>query len=186
MRSFRPNGASVNVRYRKALPYDAAALAGVHVRSWHETYTGLLPQRLIDARSLEKRTAQWVEVLSDHRGDGVIVAESTEGIAGFIWIGPPGSANATQGFDAYIHALYILTAAHRQGVGRKLLRLGAEKLRNDGLRSLSVHVLSTNPARQFYEHLGAHFIAEETLDAGDDSWTQCVYGWNDITPLIHG
>lgn len=173
------------MRYRKAQLDDAAALAGVHVRSWHETYTGLLPQRLIDARTLEKRTAQWIEVLSDHRGAGVIVAESADGIAGFIWAGPPGAENMRKrpGYDAHIHALYVVAAAHGQGVGRELVRLGTAKLLRDGLRSLSVHVLSANPARQFYEHLGAHFIAEETHEAGDASWTQCVYGWNDITIL---
>jgi len=175
----------LSFHFRIAQLADAAAIAAVHVQSWHETYTGLLPQRLIDARThLEKRTAQWAEVLSDHRGEGVIVAENAERIAGFIWMGPPGSAPmTTPGYDAYIHALYVVAAAHGNGAGRELVRLGAAKLRSDGYRSLSVHVLASNPARAFYEHLGAHFIAEETLDAGEDSWKQCAYGWNDITPL---
>jgi ribosomal protein S18 acetylase RimI-like enzyme len=174
------------VRYRKAQAGDAPALAGVHVQAWRETYTGLLPQRLIDARTLEKRTAQWIEVLSDRRGEGVIVAEPAAGIAGFIWIGPPTTENAlkTPGYDAYIHALYVVAATQGQGVGRELLRLGAAKLLGDGCRSLSVHVLSANPARRLYELLGAHFIAEETHDAGGDSWAPCVYGWHDIRPLI--
>jgi ribosomal protein S18 acetylase RimI-like enzyme len=173
------------VRYRTAELGDAAALAGVHVRSWRETYTGLLPQRVIDARTLEKRTAQWAGVLGDHRRDGAFVAELGGAIVGFIWVGQAGSEhlNTIPGYDAYIHALYIVSAAHHQGAGRELVRLGAVKLQNDGHRSMSVHVLSANPARRFYERLGAQFISEETIAVDDDTWTQCAYGWTDITIL---
>ncbi|WP_179861224.1 hypothetical protein [Kocuria marina] len=34
-------------------PDDAPALAAVHVRSWRETYAGMLPERFYD------ETAQW-------------------------------------------------------------------------------------------------------------------------------
>jgi hypothetical protein len=42
---------------RIATPDDAQALAEMHVASWRETYSGLLPDKMLSSLSVEARAA---------------------------------------------------------------------------------------------------------------------------------
>ncbi|MDR6146222.1 hypothetical protein QE363_002015 [Sphingomonas sp. SORGH_AS870] len=65
------------VDYRLATVDDA--IGALHVASWHETYTGLLPQEMLASLSADSRAAMWTTVLgAPARPDGtrIYVAES--------------------------------------------------------------------------------------------------------------
>ena len=59
---------------RAATPADARAIAEVHVASWRVGYRGLVPDEVLAAHSVEKRTEQWEELLEDERNT-VLVAD---------------------------------------------------------------------------------------------------------------
>jgi GNAT superfamily N-acetyltransferase len=181
-----------SVTIRRARRDEAAAIAAVHVAAWHESYTGLLPQRIIEQRTkIDVRTALWDARLARlARPNGaVFVAANASGICGFAAAAPmpdelPYGRDPLPGFDAYLESLYSLAAVHRQGIGRRLLRHVAEALTVTGSNSMVLHVFGANPARGFYEHLGAELIREEHMQDGEDSWLQCVYGWRTLAPLL--
>jgi ribosomal protein S18 acetylase RimI-like enzyme len=173
--------------YRVAVPRDAAAIAGIHVRGWHDTYTGTVPQSIITAQSNPRtRLAEWERRLRKPGPNIIIVLEITGVVRGFVWVGaanPKSASDRVPGYSAYMSSLYVDRQWHRLGYGRNLVLHAATALSARRLRSLGFHVVAANPARGFYEKLGARLISTTTLGHGAESWTQCAYGWRDITEL---
>ena len=65
-------------------PDDAPALAAVHVRSWRETYAGMLPERFYDETAQRRRRTMWDGLLRDETGRSAVrVAEVAGRIVGF-------------------------------------------------------------------------------------------------------
>jgi GNAT superfamily N-acetyltransferase len=76
------------------------------------------------------------------------------------WLGRPG---------LYLEDLYVVEAARRHGVGRRLMaRLAAIALERDWGR-IDFHVLDWNPARQFYEKLGLGQVGDWLRYGGDEA-----------------
>ena len=174
---------------RAARAADAHAVAAVHVTSWRETYTSLLPETVIVNNGAERRRALWERVLREGTRDVFIATEDGE-VLGFICGGAMpaiirGRAPIPD-HDAYVDALYVLAVAHRRGIGRALLGALAQRLRERGFRALALHVVAANPAVRFYEHLGARFIHAEPISAGTDEGLQAAYGWSDLRSVPTG
>lgn len=174
---------------RRATRHDAGAIADVHVASWRETYTGMLPEAVIERNTVERRRALWDRVLTEAVRE-VLVATEGDSVVGFINGGampetirgrPP-----IPDHDAYVDALYVLPPWHGRGIGRALVGALAQLLGACGFRSLALHVVAENPARRFYERLGARFIAAEPYAEGIDEGLQLAYGWSDITSVPTG
>jgi len=69
---------------RRATPADVDSIARVHVQAWRESYSALMPQGAIDARSVETRANQWRGTLAGPDGPTfVYVAEQDGAICGF-------------------------------------------------------------------------------------------------------
>jgi GNAT superfamily N-acetyltransferase len=123
---------------RPAVLADAEAIARVHVAAWHETYTGLMPQSVIDIRTVANRTERWRGILgAEPRLETVFVAEVDGGIVGFA------------------------------GVGRALFHAGQAAARDLGAGAIGLWALTNNSrARRFYEKVGCVAVAsrDEVLD----------------------
>lgn len=166
---------------RAATSADADAIAQVHYAAWNESYRGLLPDELIDARTLETRRRQWHDLLD--RDDRItVVADTQDGVLGFssaLVLAPP-----VDGFCAYLQTLYLVSAAKRQGVGSALLGAVATSLSQRSCTNLVLRVVRENlSARRFYERLGAHPVPQGiSVDAG--IFDDVVYAFDDIGALI--
>jgi ribosomal protein S18 acetylase RimI-like enzyme len=99
---------------RQANNEDIFSLARVHVQSWHETYTGLMPQSVLDGITRETRETQWQRTLSNPRMQ-VFVAALDGVVVGFTSL----SLRESEA-HAELFTLYVLKAFHRQGIGLKL------------------------------------------------------------------
>lgn len=123
----------VSATIRTAQPYDAEGIASVHVASWQETYAALLPAEMLAELSVSERTTRWVNLLEEFargRAGHAFVAEAEDRIVGFASVGAQRSKGLHRdGFDAEITAIYVLERVQRQGIGRGLLRSGADHLR---------------------------------------------------------
>jgi ribosomal protein S18 acetylase RimI-like enzyme len=174
------------IAIRDATPDDAIAIAAVHCASWRTTYAGLLPPEIVAARTaMPERVDLWRKRLADP-AHGCVVALLDGVVCAFAAVCPmperPQGMAPLPDFDAYLESIYALQAVQHRGLGRTLLAAAAARLRARGYRSLALHVLATNPARGFYERLGAQLVREEPAGSGE-SWCGCVYGWRDITAL---
>jgi ribosomal protein S18 acetylase RimI-like enzyme len=139
---------------RSAAPDDARGIAAVHVRSWHEAYTGKVPQTLLEQMDLDRRAGEWHRHLVGEAPPGaeplgttwVAVAQRT--VVGFATSGPARDPDRTRD-DAELYALYLLEAHHGSGAADALLAASL------GRRPASLWVLDDNPrARAFYARHG--------------------------------
>lgn len=170
---------------RRATPGDAIGLARVHVAAWRDTYAGVLPTRYLVDMSPDHHAGHWRRFLSRHDGDHgtFIVADPDDGIVAYGSCGPNRSSNLA-GIGGEVHALYVHPVAQGRGLGRLLVAAMTDDLLVRHHRSMCVWVLSSNPARWFYAHLGGSLAAEaETRFAGVDL-VQLAYVWSDLPALL--
>jgi len=62
-------------------------------------------------------------------------------------------------YEADLTGLFVLPSYQRRGVGSELIRRVAVWLETDGLSSMSVDVIASNPAVGFYEALGGVVVS---------------------------
>ncbi|GGW81008.1 N-acetyltransferase [Streptomyces lucensis JCM 4490] len=96
-----------------------------------------------------------------HSPDGYLVAESDEGLLGYVNIAHP-TPLASNAHVLAIQGLAVSEQARGRGVGRALIRAAVEEARRRGARRLTLRVLGHNkPARALYESEG--FTVEGVL-----------------------
>ena len=174
----------MTIEIRRATADDADAIAEVHVSSWRTTYAGIVDQTYIDALSVADRAAAWKRWFAqpETSAPDVLVAADAQGaIVGFISGGE--IREPMPGFDAELHAIYLLQSHQGAGLGQRLVREWAALAVARGLRAAVVRVLAQNPAREFYAHLGATVLQESTHAVGDKVYPDVLYGWRDIREL---
>jgi hypothetical protein len=101
------------VRVRYARVEDAAEMARVNVRSWRETYRGVMADRVLDDPGLPAaRERFWTAMLSDerYRANRVAVAERGGEVIGIAMAGPLQSSGSQWGTHLYV--LYVVAAEH--------------------------------------------------------------------------
>jgi ribosomal protein S18 acetylase RimI-like enzyme len=164
-------------------PADAAALAQVHVRSWRETYPGILPRAALERMSPALHARRFRHDLTRApAGQVTLIAESGDGAVGYV--GGALLKGGGRGADAEVSTLYVLRSAQGAGVGRALLVSAARVLKAEGAMSLLLFVLTRNDkARGFYERMGGEAFAEVASHGWGESLTEAAYRWRDIAAL---
>jgi GNAT superfamily N-acetyltransferase len=163
-------------------PADAAALAELHVRSWRETYPGILPGAYLERMSPALHEHRWRLRLERTR-EITLAAESEEGLVGYV----SGDWARAQPACAEISTLYVLKNAQGRGLGRALFKAAAQALAARGATSLVVWVLRENhAARGFYEALdGTRDRAGEEY-VGGAVVPSVRYRWADLRAWLKG
>lgn len=170
------------VTYRRPMPNEAAAFAALHVQCWREAYSAYVPAALLAGFSAEKRLPMWEGVLAT--AERIVVgAYVGENPVGFIIAGPT-PENLVENQDGHVWALYIVATQHRRGIGRELMAQTASKWLGRGGTSLTIGVLSANqPARAFYESLGAKLVKTGIYDWDGHELPDCTYLIDDLAKL---
>lgn len=168
---------------RPATPADARDIASVHVSSWHTTYPGLVPDEHLKKLTVESRIPKWLETLEKPKpGTYNLVAVNDQGqIVGFIDGGPERSGDPD--YKSELYAIYLLQAAQRKGLGRRLTHELTTRLLADGWPSLLVWVLETNPSKHFYEYLGGKPVRRKMVKFSGAETPEVAYGWIDLKVL---
>jgi ribosomal protein S18 acetylase RimI-like enzyme len=145
------------MRVRRAEPADAAGIALVHVRAWQVAYRGLMPQEYLDALDPVERRGAWETGLVTRTRwpwSGTLVVDGTDGIVGFVQLGPSRDEDAGSGVGE-VAAVYALSTVWGTGVGRALMDAALASLTAAGYAQATLWVLDTNVrARRFYEAAG--------------------------------
>jgi GNAT superfamily N-acetyltransferase len=167
---------------RAALQADAAAISHVHVIGW-ETYRGLLPHAVIDARTLETRTNEWNEYLATNKHPLLLAVDGSNVAVGFVHAQPPRAAADTS-FDCEISHLYLLPAARGAGLGRQLMAAVAEAALQRGWRTAVLAVYAGNPAEGFYRALGGRYDGTRQHAIDGHSVRSLAFAWDDVASLL--
>ncbi len=164
---------SMTLPIRPARPEDAATIARIHVESWHETYTGLIPNAFLDQLDVARSTAFWTEQITAPGASRILIA----GDVAFANSGPMRDDGLRAGGCPHeLYALYILKRGQRRGLGTALFAAAFEGLEGDtGLWVLE----DNNPARRFYAAMGAAKIpgADKEVPFGEAARTELAYRW---------
>ena len=170
---------------REATIEDAPAIARVHVDSWHTTYKGIVPQRIIDRFTYEAREGLWRGILGSENDSFVYVAEEGGQVVGFACGGPAREYEAPN-HAGQLYSIYILQEHQGRGIGRRLFDAVVRELARLGLHSMAVWVIADNPACGFYEAMGGRKVYERQEPADEVMLDEIGYGWDDIRPLAAG
>jgi ribosomal protein S18 acetylase RimI-like enzyme len=177
---------------RIATPDDAPALAAMHVASWHQTYTGLLPDKILSSLSVESRAAAWAKIMQDPRTEPaterstmVHLAEHEGAIIGFGSCGAQRTESLkAKGYDGEISAIYVLREFQKRKIGTRLLRAMSSDLQRRGFNAAALWVLRENTkARRVYERFGGKVIAEREDVREGTVLIELAYGWHDLEEL---
>jgi ribosomal protein S18 acetylase RimI-like enzyme len=140
---------------------DAAAIADLHVSTWREAYSHLLPGDFFSEEYIAARHRMWQHVLSNPREDVVVrIAESEGSLVGFAWVGPGRDlAGNDAPRDRHLYAIYLAASHYGSGAGQALL----DRTLGDGPAML--WVAKENPrAVAFYVRNGFTFDGVENVD----------------------
>lgn len=172
-----------DITFRRATVDDAAAIAALRIDSWRTTYRGVMPDAYLDGMRAEESTAMWTQVLlADVPTIAIHVAEAGDELVGFA----SGMLLMPEkfGLDAELTAIYLKPIAQHGGVGRRLLARVAEAMEKQGASGLLVWVIADNqPARKFYEELGAELLVEQPFTWDGLDLIEAGYGWHDLAVL---
>ena len=176
------------VGLRPAVMADAAAIGAVHVESWRETYSGLLPDEMLAELSVERWAAMWEELLVDPgtaESMAIFVAENEGRIVGIGGCGPQrDEALAKSGFTGEFGMIYVLRSHQGRGLGRSIMASLARSLAKLGHEKASLWVFRENQrARRFYERLGGTIVGEKAGERNGTLLVDLAYGWSDLSGL---
>lgn len=145
-----------------ALP-DAPRIAELHVATWREAYSHLLPVDFFSEEHTRSRHQMWNHILGNARAEWSIrIAERNGQIIGFSFVGPSFEAEGEDvPRDRQLFSIYVAADYYGAGVGQALLEATA----GDGPAML--WVAKDNPrAVAFYLRNGFNFDGSEQADPG--------------------
>jgi GNAT superfamily N-acetyltransferase len=142
----------VTVELREARRGDELRVAELHVRSWQEAYSGLMPAEFLAALDPRDRATRYT--FADEDGPTTVLAvDEDEALSGFVSFGRSRDEDLPD--HGEIGALYVDPDRHRGGVGRLLMAEARRRLAVAGYSDAFLWVLDGNDrAREFYEREG--------------------------------
>ena len=109
----------IKFKIRKANLDDSKGIADVHVESWIETYTGIIPDSYLATLSKPNRQTMWEKIISSNKDKQyTFVAIVNDEIVGFVNGGE--SREKEHGQEGELYAIYLLKKFQGIGVGKEL------------------------------------------------------------------
>lgn len=164
------------VLIRKATYDDIKAMAKVNVDSWRSTYKSIVPDTYLDNMSYGLREKSFQKALDDEQ---IIVyaAEEDEEVVGYIIGGKNREIEEFPAYEGELYALYLLKEFHGRGIGKELVSKLFDELKAHGIQHVMVKVLKENPAKIFYQRLGAKYVDVTCFEISHSILAEEVYGW---------
>jgi ribosomal protein S18 acetylase RimI-like enzyme len=148
---------------RRAELADANRIAELHVITWQEAYSDLLPADFFTADHTREREEMWNRILTNPRDEWAVrIAERDGHAVGFAMSGPSfGTDGQDLPRDRQLYCIYVLQDAHGTGIGQALLDAAL------GGGPAMLWVAKENPrAIAFYRRNGFKLDGVEQKDPG--------------------
>ena len=168
----------MDITFREATASDSLAVAKAHVRSWQESFAGIVAQTFLDKMSIDQRADAFEKRFSDDSYKMYVAEVPGQGIVGFADFGEPRERIGT--YEGELYAIYLLQEFQRKGIGGRLFRLGVEFFMSRGKRSMYLLALEVSPYRKFYEKLGGQVIGKQSIVIEGLIYDEVVYGWDSL------
>ena len=166
------------VHIREATADDAPAVAKVHVNSWKESFSGIVPDTFLAKLTIENRTKAFGERFEVVNYQ-MYVAELHDGrIVGFADVGEP--RQDVGNYDAELYAIYLLHEFQGKGIGALLFERIKQLLIEQGKSSIYLLALEVSPYRPFYEKMGGRVVGKKQIQLEGIDFDVVVYGWESL------
>jgi L-amino acid N-acyltransferase YncA len=145
------------IRVRPAELADAAAIAGIFVRSWQENYRGLIPREYLERMSSAELRPAWERQLAEMSWPRkVILAAEVDGrVAGFVGFCPTRDQDDDPGTVVEFFALFLAPEVQGAGIGRRLVSSAFDTLAQTDYEQATGWVIEGNHGgRRFHESMG--------------------------------
>lgn len=169
---------------REARAADADAIAAVHVETWHNTYAGIIPDRVLLGLSARREAGYWQHALRRPAGRFLVMA--AENAAGAV-VGYASGGSTRSGelpYDGEVYTLYVLPDYQGCGIGRQLLSALFARMVAAGFGSAVIWVLAENPSRFFYQAMGGTWVAVRDERFCGVMLSEMAYGWSNLACAV--
>lgn len=160
---------------RKAINSDFDSIANLHIESWKNSYSDVLPSEFLESKIIPSLKDHWRNIkISDN--DVVLIAEQRE-IIGFIavWCRP----------TPFIDNLHVKPSLRSHNVGTTLMKVAAEELIKKGNTIGYLWVFNNNEtAIKFYEKLGGIQKELEIKDIFGHKVLNRKIEWADLSVIL--
>ena len=160
---------------RKATYDDIKGLAKVNVDSWRTTYKNIVPDTYLDSMSYDLREKSFQKALDDEQV--IVYLAEDEEVVGYIIGGKNREIEEFPAYEGELYALYILKEFHGRGIGKELVSKLFDELKAREIQHVMVKVLKDNPAKLFYQRLGAKYVDVTCFEISHSKLAEEVYGW---------
>lgn len=144
----------MKLNLRRASSNDAPVLAKVHVASWKDSHSDIVPDSHLKGFTVERRTERFRESLASG-AEETYVAEGDDQVLGFLTFGECRDPDVNHETTGEIWGIYLSPSHWRKGIGRFLAEQGEAMLSARGRSFATLWVLEANDqARRFYESMG--------------------------------
>jgi ribosomal protein S18 acetylase RimI-like enzyme len=170
------------VHVRAATTSDLAAIARIHMASWHDAYRGVIPDEILDGRTVEGSLSGWRSTLKKYP-DNISVAETGDALlAGFCCAGPVVDAERNAPFEFEIYGLHVAPIMRRRGIGAALLRAALNRaVVREQVNSAIVWTLKDlTLSRSFYAREGGELVKAGTWRVAQLELPEVAYGWRHL------
>lgn len=172
------------VEIRTARVNDAERMAEIYVETWRDSYAGVVPDKVLLQMSVGSQSIGWTRAIKRDR-ELIMVAEDPA--AGVVGLGSGGAnRDPDSRYKGEVYTLYIAADYQNQGVGRDLLAGMFGVLLEHGHEGAVVWVLSSNPARFFYEAVGGTRAGERDEKLWGVELHEIAYAWPDLAASLAG
>lgn len=163
------------IKIRKAVLTDAEIIAGIHVRSWQQSYCGIVARDYLDNLSYAERLQLRKKLLTENiQHSEYFVITNDDAIVGFCDVGE--NRDKTQEYRGEIYAIYLLDDYKGLGLGQKLFNTAVKYLKGKKLIPYVVWVLEANKVGcRFYEKNGGRIIQKKTIKIGEQHYLEVAY-----------
>ena len=141
---------------RKAKSTDAKGIIEVNVKTWLTTYSGIMPQGILDHKKQTINESIKQCEATVEKDDNVLVALENEQIVGIASYGKAKSSENESTGELY--SIYVLKDFQGRGIGEKLFKEVTNILSNTGYKEMVVTCLKQNPYNKFYKKMGGEII----------------------------
>lgn len=167
------------VKIRKAVPEDALGIAIVNVYTWKTTYSGLIPDEVIDLR-IENIAQSAVNIAENiEKNDNYIVAVLGNTVIGFCSYGR--SRNEDYADYGEIYAIYILSGYQNTGIGKAIFLSGTKELKAQGYGKMIINCIQGNRSIEFYKCMGGEIISQRYDFTKDTTITEDILSFELLT-----
>ncbi len=171
------------VTFRPGGKKDAQTIAQLHIKSWQNSYRGILTDAFLDEAIVADRISFWTQRLVEEPGEHtyLLIAEQDGKAVGFVCA----IIEEHESWGTLIDNLHVLSSAQGLGLGRELMRKAAGWIKQqDEGGDMYLWVYKENrQARAFYEKIGGNPV-EERVEKQPDGFDAPIVRYHWASPLV--